>query len=215
MKVIFQFVTIVIMTCAAMPTMAQGQGDIQIRSTYLNAAGNGFGNEITWIFHRAAKSIIEVKRKGNEKEVLLFLYYDKEGLLEKVTNTGFVLGTGKKNTEKRPKGSPYFLSDGFPVPFDDLDIKDSDARSAVYQKEAGGMKFAYILKRTVMNIPVEVAVAAGMIEKGTVKEKTAPALKLYSVYKSDGTLLVKQLWSSDGNWWLFEETPFRKSWRLR
>jgi hypothetical protein len=28
-------------------------------------------------------------------------------------------------------------------------------------------------------------------------------------------LMVQQLWADDGPWWIYEETPYRRSWQVR
>ena len=52
------------------------------------------------------------------------------------------------------------------------------------------------------------------MKEGWIKESAPPSssLEMRTVVDDEGNLIVRQLWPESGLWWVYEETPYRRSW---
>jgi len=120
-------------------------------------------------------------------------------------------GMGKSGQKK--SGAGILLAPGFPAPCDILPVgmQDSDG---VYEErvEAGGRMFLKSYRVSFDIVSVGEARAMGWIR---VDDPGAAGLTMVTVIDEKGRPVVKQLWPDDGSWWLYEETPLRRSWLLR
>lgn len=120
-------------------------------------------------------------------------------------------GIGKRGEKRSNTG--LLLAPGFPAPCDVLPVDEKDEGRVYKEKsEAGGSVF--IKSYRVSSAPFSVAEAKA---KGWVRgEKTHGIAGLIMVTVTDekGQLAVRQLWPADGSWWLYEETPVRRSWLI-
>ncbi len=108
------------------------------------------------------------------------------------------------------------LFPGFPVPCDVLPLETikNSAGSKIFEirRTSGGRRFVD---------RIEIASAgcdlADAVKNGWIQETAGISDDLFWVQATDlrtGAVLVKQLWSSGGLWWLYAETPYCRSWRM-
>lgn len=110
-------------------------------------------------------------------------------------------------------GSGMLLVPGFPAPCDVLPIGALDS-GKVYEEKAvaGGRVFSKSYRVSVVPLSIGEAKAAGWIR---VENMGGEGLIMVSVTDEAGRPVVKQLWPADGSWWLYEETPLRRSWLVQ
>jgi hypothetical protein len=119
-------------------------------------------------------------------------------------------GLGKRG-EKR-SGTGMLLLPGFPAPCDILPVGRGD-RGGVYgeRAEAGGRVFSRSYRVSFAAFSVADAKAMGWIR---LDDPGTAGLIMVTVADDKGRPVVKQLWPADGSWWLYEETPLRRSWLI-
>jgi hypothetical protein len=119
-------------------------------------------------------------------------------------------GIGKSGEKRSETG--LLLAPGFPAPCDVLPVGEKDS-STVYEEkvEAGSRVFSKSYRVAFNGFSVGEAKAMGWI-KG--KAPGAAELIMVTVTDEKGRRVVRQLWPADGSWWLYEETPLRRSWLL-
>jgi hypothetical protein len=183
---------------------------ITICSVYLDSRTGQWGSEVRWAFTEISRGKVQVTQEGSEDPVVL-LKYDQSGRLQRVEKR-IGLGDKKIPVIETPSG-PLVLSEGFPVPFDHLAPHDDSIRQAVIKKKAGGATFSFQVARDVLEITLDAAMAENMIDEQMARSLAGKGLKLITVRKGE-ELLVRQLWPEGASWWVYEETPIRKSWRV-
>lgn len=136
-------------------------------------------------------------------------------VLARITIDAERLHIQKKNS---PRGESIngviYLADGYPVPIDILPVNQEAAVQKYNMEQQGGNR-VFLTPYTVSITPISVAAA---VEKGWVNAQDFQAVEvsfhLVSAKKASGKIAARQLWPEDGEWWVYEETPFRRSWRL-
>lgn len=209
----FLFVTWLLVAAAATAAEQKNQETVQVKSQYRTRSNGSWTDESRWTF---------VKTGPNERSVWLdrqpssrfVLTYTENGRLDQVSQ---VQQDQEGKEQSKPlsltTAGPYRLSDGFPLPFDDLNPSDENDDQVTLKKRAGGASFAFPLRRSVVSVSVEKATGQGMLPKGWKQETPPERLLLITMWKNDA-LMVRQLWLPGADWWLYEETPFRRSWRM-
>jgi len=134
-------------------------------------------------------------------------------------------GSGKPAAwDGGPAGRDIILLDnllivpGFPAPCEILPVAQlkgkTDALIYDVRREVGGRVFIEKIQVTCIAVDINDA-----LSKGWVTEDGQPVSGglwlIRAVNLRTDTLIVQQLWSSDGFWWIYEETPFRRSWMVR
>jgi hypothetical protein len=189
---------------------------IEASSIYWDPVLRSWGNEVKWIFtpadsHQGAHGYaLEVRIKGSTSPTALIRYGGK-GRLRKVTR--FLSEHGRTRRIVESFSGPFALSDGFPVPFDYLAPENPELRRAKVRKRAGGSVFLEAVQRTVREISLDEAMSDGLIKdevKGLIGGKE---LRMIEISKK-GSISVRQLWATGLSWWVYEESPFRKSWLI-
>jgi hypothetical protein len=119
-------------------------------------------------------------------------------------------GVGK-SAEKR-SSTGLLIIPGFPAPCDILPVEGA-GEGRVYQEksEVGGSVFSRSYRVDFAQYSFAEAQAQGWI-KGAAPVSTG--LVMVTVTDARGRLTVRQLWSAAGSWWLYEETPLRRSWLI-
>ena len=119
-------------------------------------------------------------------------------------------GMGKSGQKK--SGAGILLLPGFPAPCDVLPVGRGDS-GGVYEEriEAGGRVFSKSYRVSFAAFSVAEAKAMGWIR---VEDPGTAGLIMVTVTDEKGRPVVKQLWPADGSWWLYEETPLRRSWLI-
>jgi hypothetical protein len=121
-------------------------------------------------------------------------------------------GVGK--TGQKKSGTGLLLVPGFPVPCDVLPVDRRQDSGRVYEElsEAGGRAFSRSYRISFAAISFSEAKSAGWIRG---EEPGTAGLVMVTLTDEKERLAVKQLWSADGSWWLYEETPLRRSWLIQ
>ena len=114
-----------------------------------------------------------------------------------------------KSIEKT-SSTGLLLIPGFPAPCDVLPLGGIN-EERIYQQtsEAGGSVFTKSYRVSSKVYTVEQAKANGWI-RGDLPNINE--FLMVSANDDNGRTVIKQLWSIDGNWWVYEETPMRRSW---
>ena len=126
---------------------------------------------------------------------------------------------GTTTWQKTDKGLPQpirqalFLSPGFPLPVDILPVASQVEQTKNYeiQTTSGGRIF-----KNSYTVEISEVLLDSAMENGWIKKEVPLDTKflLFSVTTTQQKIISKQLWPVGGEWWLYEETPFRKSWRI-
>lgn len=101
----------------------------------------------------------------------------------------------------------------FPAPCNLLPINQSVSKKKyTIHREAGGRTFVQQYHVTRRTVDYEVALENGWITKQTLRSSQLIMLAVSDEYDR---IVVKQLWPAQGGWWLYEETPNRRSWLVQ
>ncbi len=118
---------------------------------------------------------------------------------------------GKTGQKKSDTG--LLLVPGFPAPCDVLPIGRQDSgRTYEERSEAGGRVFSRTYRISFAAFAVDEAKARGWIRA---EDPGKAGLIMVALTDDRGRPVVMQLWPADGSWWLYEETPLRRSWLIR
>lgn len=119
-------------------------------------------------------------------------------------------GIGKPG---KKSSTGLLLLPGFPAPCDILPVGREDS-GIVYEErsEAGGRVFSRSYRVSHAAVGVDEARAMGWIRADG---PGSPGLIMVAVTDDRGRPVVKQLWPAGGSWWLYEETPLRRSWLIQ
>jgi hypothetical protein len=118
-------------------------------------------------------------------------------------------GTGKGGQKK--SGAGILLLPGYPAPCDILPVGRGESGAFEEKIEAGGRVFSRSYRVSFAPFSVDEGRERGWIR---VEEPGKTGLIMVTVTDEGGRPVVKQLWPADGSWWLYEETPLRRSWLL-
>lgn len=126
---------------------------------------------------------------------------------------GEIQWSGAAKTGQKKSGAGILLLPGFPAPCDVLPTGTKDSGTVYTEKsEAGGRVFSKSYRVSFEAVSSGQAKAAGWIRA---EDPDRTGLIMASVTDERGRPVVKQLWSADGSWWLYEETPVRRSWLIQ
>jgi hypothetical protein len=210
-----------LITLALLLPVALGAQDVSpvatVSSLYLDPVLNTWGNEVEWTFTLSATAAkgtgytLEVTKNG-EYAPTIVLHYGANGELAGSDRFPVQHGQRKKITEVY--SGKVILSEGFPVPYDYLSPYNATLKKLIIKRTSGGMVFSYEAKREVMEISSAQALHDGMIANEVMGIIRGKKLRVIAVTKTsrDEATMVKQLWAEGIPWWIYEETPYRKSW---
>jgi len=140
-----------------------------------------------------------------------------KGCLKFYASGSEVSWEGPGSSGKQLQGANLFIIPGASIPMDVLPVNRmlSGSEPAAYEirSRAGGRTFVDRIR-----ISARFVNKAEARRNGWLQEAVAAPSGLHMVEAVDqqtGRLIVKQLWASGSAWWLYEETPFRRSWQLR
>lgn len=125
---------------------------------------------------------------------------------------GDIQWKGMGQSGQKKSGAGILLLPGFPAPCDVLPVGRGDRAGAYEERiEAGGRVFAKSYRVSFAAFSVADAKAMSWIR---VEDPGKAGLIMVTVTAENGRPVVKQLWPADGSWWLYEETPLRRSWLI-
>ncbi|MEW6077226.1 MAG: hypothetical protein AB1724_05415 [Thermodesulfobacteriota bacterium] len=125
---------------------------------------------------------------------------------------GLIRWRGPQNAEKT-SDTGLLLCPGFPAPCDIIPI-DARDDGRMYQEiiRAGDSAFTRTYTISSETVSIDEARTNGWIRAGS--PNVAGDLVMVRVNDDRGRLAVRQLWPANGSWWIYEETPQRRSWLL-
>jgi hypothetical protein len=213
MKILRRFIyvwiaTVLLTPIIAMPLQAQGPlNTLVIHSQYRNPYNQQWNQEIVWNF-RPRKTNQYAIFQNDQTQPMMLLSYSLTGHLVGITD----LSAGISSHSGIAKEGTITLSWGFPIPFDDLDEGGLEETTATVHKQIGETRFAYQITKETASITQEEAAAEGMLKfRSPSADGPVKSLKLI-VVRQNKTILIRQLWETGSHWWLYEETPERRSW---
>ncbi len=125
--------------------------------------------------------------------------------------------------EAGPKGPDLMLGDeiliavGFPAPCDVLPLArlmaDKTPLSYEIRRTAGSRTRVDEVQVDIQAIGLEEAVKNKWVSRDFTSD--APLWLVRALNKKTNAVLVQQVWSESGIWWLYEETLNRRSWQVR
>jgi hypothetical protein len=125
---------------------------------------------------------------------------------------GEIRWEGMGKTGQKKSGAGILLLPGFPAPCDVLPVGRGDGDRVYGERiEAGGRVFSKSYRVSFAAFSVADAKATGWIRT---EDPGKAGLIMVTVINEKGHPVVKQLWPADGSWWLYEETPLRRSWLI-
>lgn len=195
--------------CAADPYVPESE--IMIRSEFVHPLhSSGSGRETSERIWLVSKS----ERREKTTEVSFFLdkrdtvpvktlSFTPEGRVQSKDRTGDQKGTS----------AALLVSPGSPVPADILPVGQKE-REKIYEEQmhAGGRVFLKAYRVVVEEVSVNDARAGGWLRLSPADDTTLTQL---SVYDDENVRVAFQLWPAAGDWWLYEETPYRRSWQVK
>jgi len=132
--------------------------------------------------------------------------------------SGVITWDGKGTTSKRFQADDLLILSGLSVPIDVLPVNrliSNKGEPAVYEfhRVTGDRTFVDRIQISVYSVTIDQARQSQWLRL----EKDIPVdLKMVeAVEQQTGLIVVKQLWVPGSDWWLYEETPFRNSWRIK
>ncbi len=131
-------------------------------------------------------------------------------------SSGEVTWEGPGSSGKQLKAENLLIIPGASIPMNVLPVKrfflGSEPLSYEIRSQAGGRTFVDRLRISSRPVSAGSARESGWLRiKGDAPQKL---LLIEAVNPRNDELIVRQLWALGDAWWLYEETPFRRSWRL-
>lgn len=196
---------------------AQVPENVTVASQYRDPVTSLWGKEATWIFTKAAGARsggyeLEVRPGEAGAEPTAVLSYEGDGTLRRVNR--FLRGAGRTRSVADSFTDKIVLSEGFPVPYDFLSPQDTTLKKMTIKQKAGGMVFSSQVERAMQECSFNEALQAGWISE-SVKDQLAGERLQWIEVRKDDALVVRQLWPAGSSWWVYEETPYRRSWTLK
>jgi len=116
-------------------------------------------------------------------------------------------GTGRKRKKSGTNG--MMIVPGFPAPCDILPVAQKEpVKTYKDSTQAGGRVFVKKYRILREDVSSEEAKKNGWLEKNI--PEPAGFIMMTAVDEQEH-LVVKQLWPVNGTWWIYEETPYRRS----
>ncbi len=132
---------------------------------------------------------------------------------------GTISWSGVGQTAPTFHAKNLFIVSGVTLPIDVLPVQMIINAGTPLEYEftqiAGGRKFFRRIQMTASPVSRDEARQVGWI---LCDDCFCDAVELQMIVVTDlqtGDLIVKQLWAADGCWWLYEQTPLRRSWRVQ
>jgi hypothetical protein len=116
------------------------------------------------------------------------------------------------------RSGDLLIVSGVPIPCDVLPAAKLFSTDApiLYEvrQEAGGRTFVERIQVSLVAVTYGEAKNHGWVKIPEIDIKTTFYL-IKAVNLRTGELMVQQLWADGQSWWIYDETPYRRSWRIR
>ena len=166
--------------------------------------------------------MIRVLEKNETGLKIGFFPSDRVDAAAGILNLGFsgeISWSGVGQAAPAFKAKNLFILSGVTLPVDVLPIQmtlNADAPLEYeFSQNAGGRTFSRRIQVAANPVSRDKARQAGWI---LYDDCSVDADDLQMIVVTDlqtGELVIKQLWAADNCWWLYEETPLRRSWRVQ
>jgi uncharacterized protein (UPF0248 family) len=160
---------------------------------------------VLWQFSWEDRGKTMVVRQDGDEQAMVRLMYRENGTVQRMWKR--IRG----NEVMETPAAAILLSNGYPVPYDTLGAIREGSGEIVIKRRAGGVRFSFKVTREVARISLAEARSQGMVDQAGVLD--AHDLRIITIRKA-GRLMVRQLWAAGDSFWLYEETPIRRSWRV-
>jgi hypothetical protein len=215
-NIIFYFITLVIILwhpglCQAGPYYPENTVQIQSESSGSDEPGDS--RNMKWHV---------TPRKNNDGSTSLMFFMEKAD--QPITQIRINPSGNSVQWEGDKKGPDIMLRDGlliapgYPVPCDILPVSlllsgKKEPLTYDVKRTAGGVTFADQIRVDITPVKMEEALKNRWISKDF--QKSDSMWMIRAVNLRTNAMLVRQLWSSTSSWWIYEETPYRRSWQVR
>jgi uncharacterized protein (UPF0248 family) len=178
---------------------------VTVRSVYMDTRTGNWGKDVLWQFSWEDRGKTIVVRQDGDEQAMVRLMYRENGTVQRMWKR--IRG----NEVMETPAAAILLSNGYPVPYDTLGAIREGSGEIVIKRRAGGVRFSFKVTREVARISLAEARSQGMVDQAGVLD--AHDLRIITIRKA-GRLMVRQLWAAGDSFWLYEETPIRRSWRV-
>jgi hypothetical protein len=119
------------------------------------------------------------------------------------------------------RNEELLIAPGYPAPCDLLPVAklmDDTGKTLKFEikRRAGGATLADSVVVDIIPVKMDDAKASGWVPLDFSDFQDGDSLWLVrAINMRSNTFLVQQLWLSTGSWWIYEETPYRRSWQMR
>jgi hypothetical protein len=131
-------------------------------------------------------------------------------------NPGLYLADGARFSNAISLGG-LMVFPGFSVPCDILPViaacGGADPEIIEIRRQAGESAFVEQFQLDCIAVTPGEALAEGWLREPV--DGMEPLVLIRATSLRNGEYMARQLWVSGDAWWLYEETPYRRSWRLR
>ena len=138
--------------------------------------------------------------------------------------SGKIIMTDLHDGRKNESDNGLFILPGYPAPCNVLPVHQLEPEKFYDEKRnAGGRLFIRRYRVFRESVPWATALNEGWLKAGMESGTAAgaadspsdpPPLWMLTVMDDTQTPVVRQLWRKGGTWWIYEETPFKRSWRV-
>ncbi|GEM_PF-5192344 len=199
-------ILLLLLCCVGTVTAGRSVGFVSLRSVYLSPDASGWGQEQVWRLDLTDPANVQVYSSAQTTPVML-LRYTADQRLRAVT----VYGDTMHSRKLVCSDNAVALSHGYPVPYDDLGHHGCGVEKKVTDRRSvAGLVIA--ASYTMVTAPAPDA-------EEYVSDEIKGKVDLADVYwinlqDDTGTTVLRQLWSPQLGWWLYEQTPQRRSWLI-
>mgnify|MGYP006293254243 FL=1 len=212
---IFIFLVLLLLPYLAFPFSYQPQTPVFIKTQILLASGNANPSEA-----RIWRIVIE--KKGQSGALISFFYEKSESSFcwIKLSEASQILdlelpGAAGNILQK----NNFLFVPGYPAPCDIFPLQSSNWTAAdgpvsyEVQRNIGGQRFVDKIRFQSRLVSVQEASTKGWIRKPAVN-LTGVLHVFKAINCRSNQLICLQVWQSGADWWVYEETPYRRSWQI-
>lgn len=202
---------------SAMPY--QPGGSIRIITQSTPGETNSDENMVEWVVTTkktsAASAELSFAMAGSDQPFCR-LTIDASNVVSGALSSASLLWNDPDRQPQAIQQGDILVVPGSPVPCDLLPLDmlpgKKDAKNFEIRREVAGQTFVDHYEVTCAVVDTAAARKNGWLTGGDLSGELA-MVTLRNV--RTGELVVRQLWAPGADWWLFEETPYRQSWRAR
>lgn len=190
------------------PVVFADEVTIVIRTEY-PLSETGAVREAFWNFKNVNATTCEVVAAGDTAP-LIVMRFGPNHVLDRVEKRNRSGDSAAVIIENRQ--ASILLSDGFPVPYDFLAPFEEMPSPVVLKRIAGGMVFSLTYEKRIAFLNFQETRSSGFLSESMIEKYSGEKFRKVSIYNGE-QLVVMQIWPENGNWWVYEETSGRRSWR--